>query len=68
MEQKSNIPTRQVGNTTAYVSQFGLGCAPLGELFEALSEEQAQATLQAAWDVGVRTSLSTPSQPHYGPI
>jgi D-threo-aldose 1-dehydrogenase len=54
VEQKSNIPTRQVGNTTAYVTQFGLGCAPLGELFEAMSEEQAQETLQAAWDVGVR--------------
>ena len=49
-----NIPTRQVGKTTAYVTQFGLGCAPLGELFEAISEEQAQQTLQAAWDAGVR--------------
>lgn len=50
----SNIPKRQVGQTTAHVTQFGLGCAPLGDLFEAISEEQAQYTLQAAWDAGAR--------------
>jgi D-threo-aldose 1-dehydrogenase len=48
------IATRQLGHTTAQLTQFGLGCAPLGDLFEAVSEEQAQATLQAAWDSGVR--------------
>ena len=43
-----------IGRTGASVTQMGLGCAPLGDLFEALSETQAQATLQAAWDAGVR--------------
>ena len=43
-----------IGRTGASVTQMGLGCAPLGDLFEALSESQAQATLQAAWDAGVR--------------
>ncbi len=50
----SNIPTRMIGRTGASVTQVGLGCAPLGDLFDELSETQAQATLQAAWDAGVR--------------
>ncbi|MEZ4706572.1 MAG: aldo/keto reductase [Caldilineaceae bacterium] len=48
------IPTRQVGQTNARVTQFGLGGAPFGNLFEPISDEQAQRTLQAAWDAGVR--------------
>ena len=48
------IPTRQVGRTNARVTQFGLGGAPFGNLFVPISEAQAQATLQAAWDAGVR--------------
>lgn len=50
----SNIPTRTIGRTGASVTQVGLGCAPLGDLFDELSETQVQATLQAAWDAGVR--------------
>ncbi len=50
----TTLAQRQIGNTAAHVTQFGLGCAPLDDLFEAISEEQAQQTLQAAWDAGVR--------------
>ncbi|MEZ4658982.1 MAG: aldo/keto reductase [Caldilineaceae bacterium] len=50
----TTIPTRQVGQTNARVTQFGLGGAPFGNLFEPISEAQAQRTLQAAWDAGVR--------------
>ena len=35
-------------------TELGFGTAPLGNLFRALSEEQAQATCQAAWDAGIR--------------
>ena len=49
-----NIHRGTIGRTGASVTQMGLGCAPLGDLFEALSETQAQATLQGAWDAGVR--------------
>ena len=38
----TTLAKRQIGKTTAHVTQFGLGCAPLGDLFEAISEEQAQ--------------------------
>lgn len=50
----SEIQKRTIGKTAAQVSQFGFGSAPLGDLFEAISEEKAQQTLQAAWDAGIR--------------
>ena len=50
----TTLAQRQIGNTGAHVTQFGLGCAHLGDLIGAISEEQAQQTLQAAWDAGVR--------------
>ncbi len=48
------IKTRTVGRTGVQVTEMGLGGAPLGDLFEAVSETQAQDTLQAAWDAGIR--------------
>jgi D-threo-aldose 1-dehydrogenase len=35
-------------------SELGFGAAPIGNLYKAISEDQAQATLQAAWAAGVR--------------
>jgi D-threo-aldose 1-dehydrogenase len=35
-------------------TELGFGCAPLGNLFRAMSDDDAQAVLQAAWDTGVR--------------
>jgi D-threo-aldose 1-dehydrogenase len=34
--------------------RLGLGCAPLGGLYAAVSEEDARATIDAAWDAGIR--------------
>ncbi len=48
-----NIRRRQVGKTGCEVSVLGLGGAPLGNLFEVLPEEQALATVRAAYDAGV---------------
>lgn len=56
----THINTRPIGKTGAQVSELGLGCAPLGDLFVALSEAQAQATLQGAWDAGVRFYDTSP--------
>ena len=50
----SNIEKYKLGCTEVAVTELGFGGAPLGELFERVSEAQGQATLQAAWDVGVR--------------
>lgn len=35
-------------------NKVGLGTAPLGNLFRDVPEEEAQATIQAAWSAGVR--------------
>ena len=47
------IPTRSL-RTGIELSSLGFGGAPLGELFDPVDETQAQATLQAAWDAGIR--------------
>lgn len=43
---------------------LGFGGAPLGNMFEAVTEEAAEATLTAAWDAGIRTFDTAPE---YGP-
>lgn len=35
-------------------TELGFGAAPLGNLFKAITEAEAQSVLQAAWDAGVR--------------
>jgi D-threo-aldose 1-dehydrogenase len=39
---------------TIEFTELGFGTAPLGNLYRALTEDEAQATLQAAWDAGHR--------------
>jgi D-threo-aldose 1-dehydrogenase len=43
--------------------RLGLGCAPLANLYRAISDEEAEATVAAAFDAGA-TYLDT--APHYG--
>jgi D-threo-aldose 1-dehydrogenase len=45
------------------VGPVGLGCAQLGNLYTAISDETACATVDAAWDAGVRFFDTAP---HYG--
>lgn len=42
------------GRGALRLTELGFGTAPIGNLFRALSDEAAQAVLQAAWDCGVR--------------
>ena len=49
-----NIAKRNLGRTEVALTKLGFGGAPLGDLFERISETQAGLTLQAAWDAGVR--------------
>ncbi len=42
---------------------LGFGGAPLGNMFKAVPDEQAQATLDAAWQAGIRYYDTSP---HYG--
>ncbi|MET8845668.1 aldo/keto reductase [Amycolatopsis sp. NPDC004625] len=45
------------------LSPLGLGCAQLGNLYHAISDETAHATVRRAWDEGIRYFDTAP---HYG--
>ena len=55
--------TRKLGKSGVALTQLGFGGAPLGELFVRVDEATAAATLQAAWDAGVRYYDTAP---YYG--
>ncbi len=44
----------RIGRTAVRVTRLGLGCAPLGSLYTAVHERQAYATVERAWDLGIR--------------
>lgn len=44
--------------------EFGLGCAPLGDLFCNIAETDAAAMLRAAWDSGIRYFDTAPWYGH----
>jgi len=44
----------RLGNGGLTFTELGFGTAPLGNLYRAISEDEAQAVLQLAWDSGVR--------------
>lgn len=48
------IERRKIAQTSLDLPIFGLGTAHLGELYSLVLEADSQATLQAAWDAGVR--------------
>ena len=47
-----------------FFSALGFGTAPLGNLGRVLSEEEAQATLRAAWNIGVTYYDTAPLYGH----
>jgi len=44
----------RIGNGGLDFTELGFGSAPLGNLYRAIDEDAAQATLRAAWDGGAR--------------
>ncbi|MER8762926.1 MULTISPECIES: aldo/keto reductase [unclassified Mesorhizobium] len=44
----------RIGNGGITFTELGFGTAPLGNLYRAVSDEDANATLEAAWRVGCR--------------
>jgi D-threo-aldose 1-dehydrogenase len=52
-----------LGRSGVAVTRFALGCAPLAGLYQPVEEAQARATLDAAWEHGVR---AFDTAPHYG--
>jgi D-threo-aldose 1-dehydrogenase len=57
------LPQLPVGATGLAVTRLMLGTAPLGGLFEPVSDAAAAATLEAAWAAGIR---AFDTAPHYG--
>ncbi|MFE7712905.1 aldo/keto reductase [Streptomyces sp. NPDC057486] len=55
--------TTALGRSTTVTSELSLGAAPLGNLFHAVTDEEAAAAVEAAWANGVRTFDTAP---HYG--
>jgi D-threo-aldose 1-dehydrogenase len=50
----SPFSCRRLGRTDVMLPQLGFGAAPLGELFTRVSDADAEATLAAAWESGIR--------------
>ncbi len=46
--------SKKVGSTSLSLPRFGFGAAHLGELYGKVDEAAVKATLDAAWDAGVR--------------
>ena len=55
--------TRALGQTGLRLTELGFGAALLGNLYSPLSDEDAAAAVDAAWDAGVRYFDVAP---HYG--
>ncbi|MDN0199850.1 aldo/keto reductase [Streptomyces sp. S.PNR 29] len=55
--------TTTLGGSAVGVTQLALGCAGIGNLYQPVSDEAAFATVDAAWDAGIRTFDTAP---HYG--
>jgi len=53
-----------LGRTGLMVTQLGLGGAPLGNLFTPVSDAEAQATIERAWDLGLRFFDTAPLYGH----
>ena len=45
-------------------AHLGLGCAPLGNLFAAVTDDDAAATVHAAWQQGIRFFDTAPQYGH----
>lgn len=54
---------RKVGRTGLEVTELGFGAAPIGNLYRAITDEQSEATVDAAWTGGIRYFDTAP---HYG--
>jgi D-threo-aldose 1-dehydrogenase len=59
-----NLPARRIGQTELEVSVLGLGGAPLGDLYERIPEERAVATLEIAYQRGIRFFDTAPLYGH----
>jgi len=57
------IPRRPLPRGDAVLTELSLGCAQLGNLYREVSDAAARATVDAAWELGIRYFDTAP---HYG--
>jgi D-threo-aldose 1-dehydrogenase len=57
------LPVVPLGHSGVDVTRLVFGGAPIGGLFAAVDDDAAQATLEAAWEAGIR---AFDTAPHYG--
>ncbi|MGZ4676920.1 MAG: aldo/keto reductase [Acidimicrobiia bacterium] len=58
------IATAPLGRRGVEVTRVGLGGGPLGNLFNAIDDDTASATVGAAWDAGIRLFDTAPLYGH----
>jgi D-threo-aldose 1-dehydrogenase len=57
------LATRTLPKSPLRLTEISLGCAQLGNLYRAITDDQARATVNAAWEQGIRYFDTAP---HYG--
>jgi D-threo-aldose 1-dehydrogenase len=57
------MDTRFLGRSSVSVTSLSFGAAGIGNLYAAVTESQAAATVEAAWEAGIR---AFDTAPHYG--
>jgi D-threo-aldose 1-dehydrogenase len=57
------LPSRNLPRSAIQLTELSLGCAQLGNLYQAISDDQARTTVDAAWNCGIRYFDTAP---HYG--
>lgn len=62
-DSRTQLPRRAIAATGVAVTELGFGAAPIGNLYSAIGDDQAKATVDAAWEGGVRYFDTAP---HYG--
>ena len=58
------IERAALGRTQLQVSRLALGCAPIGNLYRAVDDDEATATVDGAWDAGIRFFDTAPLYGH----
>lgn len=59
-----DLSRRPLGRTGIALTEASFGCAAIAGLYRACPEDQAQATLQTAWDAGIRYFDTAPFYGH----
>jgi D-threo-aldose 1-dehydrogenase len=57
------LPLHRLGRSPVDVTELSFGGAAIGNLFTAVTDDEARAAVDAAWDGGIRTFDTAP---HYG--